>query len=696
MSHLFMRAPFEAVVGSQSTDYIVTMNATGHVHQTVVTVDAGNPARLNLQPLFPGRLTFKPDPSALIPANPSLPDTPAIKGNLYLELCERCIHELARAIPSIQYRLVFGYLGIALGSRFFTETVLRSLKKKSGSGFLPKRVKGKKLTTAAEISNSFARGELSVDIRPTKTSAVYTFPGLTPDSSNSLGTATFVLGLQTSDDPFHLPPSLADSETVDFTSGQDFFTVPLAYLFHHLRLRPDWSALAADGHANHAFFQALDEANEVSAPGRWRRVRVFLPGNRPGTSTTAKTFGDLRVIGRSAVGTEIWHSNLNQLGDVFVRRPTESFRLQIQGPSGIVPISFDPADSGELELDVTWPISPSNGTETIIDITAHVKVEGDPLTINPLVPLQIGAVDQKGLTLHRPGKRILAEKELIKPLQATLTAFGFQTPINGTFTRRTQRDVRAFQTQAQTTARLGSAGPIDPATVVAWAGTANGIADENTLAEMLVWRTKGYRSAVSDELWPDANRWTDAIPGTSTTFIENYHAWVVANFQRFNEIECLCNWFPLLLLVEYAAAHGLHLRLRYYPGVASTAEGGERRWDFTRVLIHDSHNGAFNTKSSFYRKVKSTVTARMIGELNSKPIAKADVIVGDLLIYDFDNPNSSYWHAEVVTNVSPTTVDTQSGSTPKVRPADHTSSHDDVPDNAYQETFRRWDFAQFD
>lgn len=694
MSHLFFRAPFEAVAGSQVTHYTI-IEALGDTHKTAVTVDANDPARLNLQPVFPGRLTFKPNLSASIPANPSLPDIPMIEGNLYLELCERCVRELAQSIPSFQYRLVFGYMGVGLDSRFFNETVLRSLKKKSGSGYYPRRVRGKEISTAAELSNAFALGELSADIRPTKTSALYSFPSLTPDVSNSLSTTTFVLGILTSYNPYYLPSSLVDSEVVDITFSPDFVTIPLAYFLYHLRRSPSWSTLAADGHADHTFFQALDEANGVAAPSHWRRVRVFLPGKRPATSTTANTFDGLRLTGATPAGTEMWHGDLNRLGDMFVRRPTESFRLELQSPSDIVPISFDPTDSGDLGLDVTWPILPTNGMEAVIDITAHVDLEGDPLTINPLVPLKIDAVDQKGLTLYRPGKQVLADKELVKSLQQTLAGFGFRRPITGTFTHRTQRAVRAFQTQAQTTARLGSAGPIDPTTVIPWNGTANGIADEDTLAEMLVWRTNGYRSAVSDDLWAVANHWADVIPGTSATFAQNYHTWVAANFQRFNKMEYLCNWFPLMLLVECAAAHGLPLRLRYYPGVASTQKGGIRRWDFTKVLIHDAHSGTFDSKSRFYGRVKSTVTARMIGELNSKPVAKADVKVGDLLIFDFDEPDGRYWHAEVVTNVAPIEVSTQAGSTPKVRPIKNKDSYENAPDDAYQETFRRWDFSQF-
>src|SRR5688572_2064368 len=66
--------------------------------------------------------------------------------------------------------------------------------------------------------------------------------------------------------------------------------------------------------------------------------------------------------------------------------------------------------------------------------------------------------------------------------------------------------------------------------------------------------------------WKQDRQWTDQVPGGTATFATEYHTWVAANYNAHNDEAMLCNWFPLKLLVEYAASHGLRVRLRYWPG----------------------------------------------------------------------------------------------------------------------------------
>src|SRR5579864_4272125 len=116
-----------------------------------------------------------------------------------------------------------------------------------------------------------------------------------------------------------------------------------------------------------------------------------------------------------------------------------------------------------------------------------------------------------------------------------------------------------------------------------------------------------------------------------TLDVPAYHTWVKDNFDKFKSQRCLCNWFPLRLLTEYASSANLHIRLRYWPGQAPTGDG-ERKWDTSKILVWDSNN--FANMTAFYHTIKSTVTARMIGELNTVPITRVEASEGDLFTYN--------------------------------------------------------------
>lgn len=161
-----------------------------------------------------------------------------------------------------------------------------------------------------------------------------------------------------------------------------------------------------------------------------------------------------------------------------------------------------------------------------------------------------------------------------------------------------------------------------------------------------------------DEPWSRTNKWTDNHH-EGVTFASYYHDWVATNLKRFDAEEYLCNWFPIRLLVEYAAENGLPIRLRYWPGTASTS-GGRRQWDFSRELQVDSHSCQFENKEVFYSKAKSNVTARAICELNTISISHGEVKAGDLLFPP--RRTESYWHAAVIVGVIPKLLEVVTGA----------------------------------
>jgi hypothetical protein len=203
------------------------------------------------------------------------------------------------------------------------------------------------------------------------------------------------------------------------------------------------------------------------------------------------------------------------------------------------------------------------------------------------------------------------------------------------------------------------------------------------------------KGQVAVQPWPSIHGWGDDS-GDGTTFAQAYHPWVAANIDRLDDDLSLCNWFPLHLLVEYAAAKSLPIKLRFWPGAAPT-DGRERKWDTNTVLTHNSHGGLFKSKDQFFLRARATVTARMIGELNTVAIARANAKVGDLIIEG--HGEAWYWHAAVITGVFANSVATMSGTTPARVPDSDAGrrpySNATIEQVAYEGSPRRWKFEQF-
>lgn len=136
--------------------------------------------------------------------------------------------------------------------------------------------------------------------------------------------------------------------------------------------------------------------------------------------------------------------------------------------------------------------------------------------MDPLVDLKDGACDRDGLTFSenyrdKDGKlkcrgKVLAERELVRPLQTQLRQFGFGTSVHldeppepkppgwvpdwgtdkpsGVYDAQTRHAVREFQREAKT---------VD-------ADKINGLADATTLKKMLEWRKNSRRSTTTFEV----------------------------------------------------------------------------------------------------------------------------------------------------------------------------------------------------
>jgi len=197
--------------------------------------------------------------------------------------------------------------------------------------------------------------------------------------------------------------------------------------------------------------------------------------------------------------------------------------------------------------------------------------------------------------------------------------------------------------------------------------------------------------------WPHRAKWTDfAAPGTADTYTLAYSKWVASNYQNYNKDKYYCNWFPLRLLVEFASQNLLRIRMRYWPGTASTT-GGVRQWDMSTINVFDSRDGGFTSKDHFYGTVKNKVTARMIAELNTVPIPVQDARAGDLILYPMSD---RYWHVEEIVEVTSTELVRQSGTVRSdgsgACPLERERRSPVKWDKAYGKSPRRWNSWQFD
>jgi hypothetical protein len=185
--------------------------------------------------------------------------------------------------------------------------------------------------------------------------------------------------------------------------------------------------------------------------------------------------------------------------------------------------------------------------------------------------------------------------------------------------------------------------------------------------------------------WPLVSR-------TRQEAIDLYFAWVSTHYMEFSNQPMLCNWLPLGILAAFAAENGVRIALDYWRGHAPT-DGTKRSWDVSRELLLDSHAGGFEDRGQFSRKIQGTVTAKMIGTLNTVPIDQTEARPGDLIVHDL---GAQYWHVELITRVQGGVLMTQAGSTPAIAPKDHATRHTTLTSSrsVLGRKPRRWDFAE--
>ena len=648
---------------------------------------------LRLNPMFPGRLAFKPVDNSIIPLDPLASTVPPLLGHLFLSISTYRQTALRRKEPSFNYPLLLVYHNVVLNNDFFQGTVLSELTKRSGNGYKKILINGQRLNTAAEICHAFAAGALDVMLYGRHD---HTFPLVPPGVGGNERAIDLTLGVRTHFNPYKAPPRMTQLAEAELLDPAHFVPMPVSYFLERLRQLSDWDEIVHDDFQNHPFWTAVEQ----SSPG-YRRLRLFLPGERPDSCKHVKAFDELELSALEADGSAAWTQTVNRLGDLFLD-PDEIQGRQVAIEFDNLPIalSTDPDGTGSSET-YPWPTinSPSAAQSSDLDLTLSLSLAGDPLTQTPLIPLHLKLRDIRGLTVDRGKKEVVAEWELVRKLQEELEDLGWAPPIVGRYGPDTKAVVKDFQRQALTTDRLNAQGTVDPDTVTPWVGEVTGKADISTLTEMLVWRQNDYRTAVSDKLWDVTHRWDDQVGSSGVTYAANYNDWITQHINRFNNVKYMCNWFPIRLLIEYAAAHGLRIKLKYWTPTNNPAKAP--------VKVHHSHSGHYLSKRHFYRRTKSTVTSRMIAELNSVPIASSERKIGDFINLE---RTGFTWHTYVISDLlGGSTCQLQYGNmNPAVIPAEipegmdeHMSidSLDDIRaagDKPYEESFRRWDFASFD
>jgi peptidoglycan hydrolase-like protein with peptidoglycan-binding domain len=515
---LFIRAPFASAAGADAPHYQVLedFEVNGRI---VIGVDHADPARLRLEPVFPGKLTFKPSAPGLVPADPSVLGAASIVGDLHLEIAALAAAELRIDVPSLSYALIVSYLGITVDPEFFLGTVLSTLAKPSG-GFRDVFVGGVKLTTAAAIANAFGSGLIAIDLAPTKTTSRVVFPALKVDAATNQASVTIACGVRTVLGAAVVPPPVTQIATPNLLAAPAFAAIPLGFLYRLLKHAPRWSTIAAADHVGHPLFAALAAREEPA--GRWRRLRLFPLGARTPTVRASAAFSNLQVrAAHPGSGAELWNETPNQVGEVYTKRPdNEAFRLTVQGPAGAIPIAPNVGDVRAPSLDLQWDAPPANAEPASIDVTVEVPVDAG--AVYGGYDLKQGDKDGQQPTYGgvvrsaAAGDSLPAPGELgyVKQLQEDLRTLGFKilgVP-DGGFGRRTTWAVREFQIYAKMASvakwTLGepsyvaclSATPNDRR----YTGNIGGVANAETRALIQYWLANNWRCPVVVEAWDDA------------------------------------------------------------------------------------------------------------------------------------------------------------------------------------------------
>ena len=506
---LFIRAPFAPTPTTSAGHYTISDDFAGS-GDLVVNIDAADAERLSLAPAFPGTLTFKPADGETASPNPADPAANPIVGDLFLELTDPAPFAQLAGIAHFAYPVLLAYLDVALAPAFFTGTVV-------GGRILDPLKALPRRPGPAQKAHAFAKGQIGVHVSPTRSDAGCVLPVLAPLEVAGSAMARLRFGVRTHLNPTVAQPSLAALPRNAILAPPDFVPMPLAFFYGMLRRQPaTWMELAADFHHGHPFFDALEALEDNTDQGRWRRLRVFLPGHRTATPLPSGSLAMLEARAAEPLTGETWRQHVNRLGELFVkRRGAEPFELRLVDRPGVdeqpVDVSTFPDDDPVPALSLQWGGTPDAG-DAGLDVTAHVPVDGDPTDATLFFELMQGMRDQAGMTVDPILQEIVCERRLVRPLQRLLAQFGF-TLVGApreTFDQATAWAVREFQTYA----RLGRAATLEGPLVLRYAerlapadnavpytGEITGIVDAETAAALRVWRDNQYVCPVVIESW---------------------------------------------------------------------------------------------------------------------------------------------------------------------------------------------------
>jgi hypothetical protein len=522
---LFIRAPFAPTPTTSAAHYTIGDDFAGS-GDLVVSIDTGEVERLSLAPAFPGTLTFKPADGVVPSANPADTSASPVVGDLFLELTDPAPFRQLAGIAHFAYPVLLAYLDVALTPAFFSGTVVE------GRILDPLKVLPRR-PGPTQKAHAFAKGQISVHVSPTRDDPGCVMPVLTPLEAAGSATGRLRFGVRTHLNPTVMQRSLAALPGDAILAPPDFVPMPLAFFYGMLRRQPaTWTELAADFHHAHPFFDALEELEDNVDQGRWRRLRVFLPGKRTATPLPSGSLAMLETRATDPLTGELWRRPVNRLGELFMkRRGGEPFELRVVDRPGAneqaIAISASPEDGPAAVLSLQWGGSPDAG-DAGLDVTAHVPVDGDPTDAGLFFELMQGLQDQAGMTVDPVLQEVVYERRLVHPLQQLLAQFGF-TLVGApreTFDQPTAWAVREFQVYARLDGVATLEGPTDvryaerlvPATNTApYTGEITGIVDAETAAAMRVWRDNQFVCPVVIESWQ--------MSGSTRTTVGSENIW---------------------------------------------------------------------------------------------------------------------------------------------------------------------------
>lgn len=525
MQTSFLRAPFEILSPPAYYDFHVVdeFDPSGRfildIKRNQSTSAGGSPAQL--QPIFPGRIVFKPAAGQTIPADPRKSSSPTLRGDLFLAIHHTVLEALGTALPEFELPLMAAYLGIELTPAIFTELAKLQFQTLGSNMNMPvAAINTLREAQRLTLVHDFASGKVSILVSP---DALTKDPDLVigrtvPNPADGIARQVLVLGVRAFPDPYRVPPALTEIESVQILTAPAFTPIPVSFFFSRLRKSSEWANIAAAHHANHSFFTALD-ALELPH-NRWRHIRFrSYPQERENPDASIAFLG-LRAQATEPAGGLLWERDLDAIGDLFLQRPDgEQFRLQVFNGSTAVPLSPDETTAAAQVMDLEWVAPTSGAAPAAIKAMIHYTPQGD-VAGGSLPTLKLGVIDRGGMTIDPVDGTVLDTLEWVYPARQALTSLGFDLakPVKNEdglyeYDLPTSWAVREFQIYAKyPTVAIEDPNPTTTIPIYAdrlipvintapYSGEITGILDQATAAALRHWLENKYRCPVVVESW---------------------------------------------------------------------------------------------------------------------------------------------------------------------------------------------------